>query len=52
MLFAWTVVKYVKSNAIIFCKDNMTDRCGRRADEPRLQHQDRRNQGRRRRLVG
>jgi len=24
MLFAWNVVKYVKSNAIIFCKDNMT----------------------------
>lgn len=24
MLFAWTVVKYVKSNAIIFCKDRMT----------------------------
>ena len=24
MLFAWTVVKYVKSNAIIFCKDKMT----------------------------
>ncbi|MDH3490552.1 MAG: bifunctional phosphoribosylaminoimidazolecarboxamide formyltransferase/IMP cyclohydrolase [Gammaproteobacteria bacterium] len=24
MLFAWTVVKYVKSNAIIFCKDSMT----------------------------
>jgi phosphoribosylaminoimidazolecarboxamide formyltransferase/IMP cyclohydrolase len=24
MLFAWKVVKYVKSNAIIFCKDNMT----------------------------
>jgi len=24
MLFAWTVVKYVKSNAIIFCKDNKT----------------------------
>ncbi|NCF73658.1 MAG: bifunctional phosphoribosylaminoimidazolecarboxamide formyltransferase/IMP cyclohydrolase [Gammaproteobacteria bacterium] len=24
MLFAWTVVKYVKSNAIIFCKNNMT----------------------------
>jgi phosphoribosylaminoimidazolecarboxamide formyltransferase/IMP cyclohydrolase len=24
MLFAWTVVKYVKSNAIIFCRDNMT----------------------------
>ena len=24
MLFAWMVVKYVKSNAIIFCKDNMT----------------------------
>jgi len=24
MLFAWTVVKYVKSNAIIFCKDGMT----------------------------
>ena len=24
MLFAWTVVKYVKSNAIIFCKGNMT----------------------------
>ena len=24
MLFAWTIVKYVKSNAIIFCKDNMT----------------------------
>ena len=24
MLFAWTVVKYVKSNAIIFYKDNMT----------------------------
>ena len=24
MLFAWTVVKYVKSNAIIFCKENMT----------------------------
>jgi phosphoribosylaminoimidazolecarboxamide formyltransferase/IMP cyclohydrolase len=24
MLFAWTVVKYVKSNAIIFCKDNST----------------------------
>ncbi|NNC77313.1 MAG: bifunctional phosphoribosylaminoimidazolecarboxamide formyltransferase/IMP cyclohydrolase [Woeseiaceae bacterium] len=24
MLFAWTVVKYVKSNAIIFCRNNMT----------------------------
>jgi len=24
MLFAWTVVKYVKSNAIIFCRDRMT----------------------------
>jgi phosphoribosylaminoimidazolecarboxamide formyltransferase/IMP cyclohydrolase len=24
MLFAWIVVKYVKSNAIIFCKDHMT----------------------------
>jgi phosphoribosylaminoimidazolecarboxamide formyltransferase/IMP cyclohydrolase len=24
MLFAWTVVKHVKSNAIIFCKDHMT----------------------------
>jgi phosphoribosylaminoimidazolecarboxamide formyltransferase/IMP cyclohydrolase len=24
MLFAWTVVKYVKSNAIIFCKGGMT----------------------------
>ena len=24
MLFAWTVVKYVKSNAIIFCKNTMT----------------------------
>ena len=24
MLFAWTVVKYVKSNAVIFCKDKMT----------------------------
>ena len=24
MLFAWKIVKYVKSNAIIFCKDNMT----------------------------
>lgn len=24
MLFAWTIVKYVKSNAIIFCKDKMT----------------------------
>ncbi|HNP65656.1 MAG TPA: bifunctional phosphoribosylaminoimidazolecarboxamide formyltransferase/IMP cyclohydrolase [Woeseiaceae bacterium] len=24
MLFAWTVVKYVKSNAIIFCKHKMT----------------------------
>jgi phosphoribosylaminoimidazolecarboxamide formyltransferase/IMP cyclohydrolase len=24
MLFAWTVVKYVKSNAIIFCRDGMT----------------------------
>jgi phosphoribosylaminoimidazolecarboxamide formyltransferase/IMP cyclohydrolase len=24
MLFAWAVVKYVKSNAIIFCKDNAT----------------------------
>ncbi len=24
MLFAWTVVKYVKSNAIIFCKNGMT----------------------------
>jgi len=24
MLFAWTVVKYVKSNAIVFCKDGMT----------------------------
>lgn len=24
MLFAWTVVKYVKSNAIIFCKDRST----------------------------
>jgi len=24
LLFAWTVVKYVKSNAIIFCNDNAT----------------------------
>jgi phosphoribosylaminoimidazolecarboxamide formyltransferase/IMP cyclohydrolase len=24
LLFAWTVVKYVKSNAILFCKDKMT----------------------------
>ena len=24
MLFAWHVGKYVKSNAILFCKDNMT----------------------------
>ena len=24
MLFAWTIVKYVKSNAIIFCKNKMT----------------------------
>jgi len=24
MLFAWSVVKFVKSNAIIFCKDNTT----------------------------
>ncbi len=24
MLFAWTVVKYVKSNAIVFCKNHMT----------------------------
>ncbi len=24
LLFAWTVVKYVKSNAIVFCKDNTT----------------------------
>jgi len=24
LLFAWTVVKFVKSNAIIFCRDNMT----------------------------
>ncbi|MBT8083119.1 MAG: bifunctional phosphoribosylaminoimidazolecarboxamide formyltransferase/IMP cyclohydrolase [Gammaproteobacteria bacterium] len=24
LLFAWTIVRYVKSNAIIFCKDNMT----------------------------
>jgi len=24
MLFAWKVVKFVKSNAIVFCKDNMT----------------------------
>jgi len=24
MLFAWTVVKYVKSNAIVFCRDGMT----------------------------
>ena len=24
LLFAWKVVKYVKSNAIIFCKNNMT----------------------------
>jgi phosphoribosylaminoimidazolecarboxamide formyltransferase/IMP cyclohydrolase len=24
MLFAWTVVKYVKSNAIIFCRNGMT----------------------------
>lgn len=24
MLFAWIIVKYVKSNAIVFCKDNRT----------------------------
>jgi phosphoribosylaminoimidazolecarboxamide formyltransferase/IMP cyclohydrolase len=24
LLFAWTVVRYVKSNAIVFCKDHMT----------------------------
>ncbi|MFY9327240.1 MAG: bifunctional phosphoribosylaminoimidazolecarboxamide formyltransferase/IMP cyclohydrolase [Georgfuchsia sp.] len=24
LLFAWRVAKYVKSNAIVFCKDNMT----------------------------
>src|SRR5699024_12670062 len=23
-LFAWTVAKFVKSNAIVFCRDNMT----------------------------
>jgi phosphoribosylaminoimidazolecarboxamide formyltransferase/IMP cyclohydrolase len=24
MLFAWKVAKFVKSNAIVFCKDGMT----------------------------
>ena len=24
LLFSWTVAKYVKSNAIVFCSDNMT----------------------------
>ena len=24
LLFAWTVAKFVKSNAIVFCKDGMT----------------------------
>jgi phosphoribosylaminoimidazolecarboxamide formyltransferase/IMP cyclohydrolase len=24
LMFAWQVVKYVKSNAIVFCKDGMT----------------------------
>jgi len=24
LLFAWTIVKYVKSNAIVFCRDGMT----------------------------
>jgi phosphoribosylaminoimidazolecarboxamide formyltransferase/IMP cyclohydrolase len=24
MLFAWTVARFVKSNAIVFCKDGMT----------------------------
>jgi phosphoribosylaminoimidazolecarboxamide formyltransferase / IMP cyclohydrolase len=24
LLFAWTIVKYVKSNAIVFCRDRMT----------------------------
>lgn len=24
LLFAWTVAKYVKSNAIVFCRNNMT----------------------------
>lgn len=24
LIFAWTVAKYVKSNAIVFCRDNMT----------------------------
>ena len=24
LLFAWKVAKYVKSNAIVFCKDGMT----------------------------
>jgi phosphoribosylaminoimidazolecarboxamide formyltransferase/IMP cyclohydrolase len=28
LLFAWTVAKYVKSNAIVFCKDGMTKGVG------------------------
>ena len=28
LLFAWKVAKFVKSNAIVFCKDNMTTGVG------------------------
>ena len=34
MMFAWKVAKMVKSNAIIYAKNNPHHRCWRRTDEP------------------
>ena len=45
LLFAWRVAKFVKSNAIVFCKRPHDHRCRRRADEPRVQHENRGDQG-------
>ncbi len=48
LLFAWKVAKFVKSNAIVFCKDGMTIGIGAGQMSRSLQHKNRCHQGGRR----
>ena len=49
LAFAWRVCKFVKSNAIVFARDEATVGRRRRPDEPRVFQPHRRHQGRGRR---
>ncbi|UMX59960.1 hypothetical protein MJ391_01955 [Escherichia coli] len=41
-LFCWKVAKFVKSNAIVYAKNNMTIGIGAEPDEPRVLRENRR----------